>query len=127
MKEIYLIPILAAGLPMGALAAYQGVVYADRNANGQRDAGEVLMKDVAVSDGLHVVKTNGKGEFELPGQRVEEQDRYDHAQHQKQCTQYTRRRSPVCFQWSTKLPTHVTQSPAGAVPAARLHNAGWLP
>ncbi len=67
MKEIYLIPILAAGLPMGALAAYQGVVYADRNANGQRDAGEVLMKDVAVSDGLHVVKTNGKGEFELPG------------------------------------------------------------
>ena len=47
--------------------AYQGKVFLDSNKNGSYDRGEKLMSGVMVSDGLNVVKTNSKGEFDLPG------------------------------------------------------------
>ena len=47
--------------------AYQGRVFLDKNQNGTYDRGERLMSDVMVTDGLNVVKTNSKGEFDLPG------------------------------------------------------------
>ncbi len=64
---------LLAGTVMvpGALAEYSGVVFADRNANGTRDAGEQAMPGVVVSDGLHAVKTDNKGRYTLPGHERE--------------------------------------------------------
>ena len=47
--------------------AYKGQVFLDGNKNGSYDRGEKLMSGVMVSDGLNVVKTNSKGQFELPG------------------------------------------------------------
>ncbi|MGM9802927.1 MAG: PQQ-binding-like beta-propeller repeat protein [Muribaculaceae bacterium] len=43
-----------------------GVVYDDVNANGIYDKGDKPMKDVAVSDGLNVTKTDARGRYELP-------------------------------------------------------------
>lgn len=47
--------------------AYQGRVFLDKNQNGSYEKGEKLMSGVMVSDGLNVVKTNSKGEFNIPG------------------------------------------------------------
>ncbi len=52
-------------------AKYQGLVYQDSNANGQYDQGESLQANVLVSDGLHVVKTDSKGRFQLAGHAKE--------------------------------------------------------
>lgn len=50
-----------------AASGYSGLVFADRNANGLCDLGERGVPDVAVSDGLHVVKTDRHGRYTLPG------------------------------------------------------------
>lgn len=57
----------AALLGSGVLADYSGFVFADLNANGIRDRGEKAVPGVAVSDGLHVVKTDAEGRYKLPG------------------------------------------------------------
>ncbi|MCA9236703.1 MAG: calcineurin-like phosphoesterase family protein [Planctomycetales bacterium] len=44
----------------------RGTVFADRNGNGQRDAGEPGIPGVRVSNGLEVVATDGAGDYELP-------------------------------------------------------------
>ncbi|MBY0488744.1 MAG: metallophosphoesterase [Gemmatimonadaceae bacterium] len=50
-----------------AVAPVSGVVYTDRNANGVRDAGEVGMAGVAVSNQDTVVLTDASGRYTLPG------------------------------------------------------------
>jgi hypothetical protein len=58
---------LAAALPLYAQGGVSGSVYADRNGNGQRDAGEVGVAAVAVSNQVDVVVTDANGSFTLPG------------------------------------------------------------
>ena len=61
--------LLAASLP--AAATYHGRVYVDKNKNGIFDKGEKVLKDIKVSDGLNVVKTDANGMFTLPGHKRE--------------------------------------------------------
>ena len=68
-KELIFSMLLAASLP--AAATYHGRVYVDKNRNGIFDKGEKVLKDVKVSDGLNVVKTNANGMFTLPGHKRE--------------------------------------------------------
>ena len=75
--------LLAVALPQGAAvsqdpahnkeqtfpAAIQtavGVVFDDRNGNGSRDAEEPGIKDIRVSNGAQIVRTNATGRYELP-------------------------------------------------------------
>lgn len=44
----------------------RGVVYEDRNANGQRDADEPGIANVRVSNGADIVRTDAEGRYELP-------------------------------------------------------------
>lgn len=46
---------------------YSGVVFLDANANGIKDINEEGIKDVLISDGLHVVKTDKYGKYTLKG------------------------------------------------------------
>ena len=72
MKKKRLILLLlscAAFVPVSA--AYQGRVYVDANRNGVYDKGEKVLKDVRVSDGLNVVRTNAEGLYTLPGHERE--------------------------------------------------------
>ncbi|TDN95885.1 PQQ-binding-like beta-propeller repeat protein [Sunxiuqinia elliptica] len=48
-------------------AQLNGRVFVDTNNNGKMDAGEHGAVDCVVSDGLHIVKTDKKGNFNLPG------------------------------------------------------------
>jgi Icc protein len=48
-------------------AAVHGTVFVDANRNGVRDAGEVGLPDVAVSNQDAVVRTDATGSFQLPG------------------------------------------------------------
>ena len=61
--------LLAASLP--AAAAHHGRVFVDKNHNGSFDKGEKVLKDVKVSDGLNVVKTDANGMYTLPGHERE--------------------------------------------------------
>lgn len=47
--------------------SYNGKVFYDDNKNGIYDKKDQLLPGVMVSDGLHVVKTDSNGEFNLPG------------------------------------------------------------
>ena len=58
-----LLPALLAA--QGAPIAVSGTVFADRNANGRQDAGEVGIAGVAVSDQRDVVTTDAAGRFRL--------------------------------------------------------------
>ncbi|HIG82531.1 MAG TPA: metallophosphoesterase [Verrucomicrobia bacterium] len=49
----------------GAMAA-RGTVFHDKNQNGQRDKGEPGIKNIGVSNGKEVTKTNDEGAWELP-------------------------------------------------------------
>jgi len=49
----------------GAMAA-RGTVFHDKNQNGQRDKGEPGIKNIGVSNGKEVTKTNDEGTWELP-------------------------------------------------------------
>lgn len=59
--SLCLAPLLATASP------YTGKVYIDANQNGVYDKGEKTIKNVAVSDGLNIVKTSAQGEYTLPG------------------------------------------------------------
>lgn len=68
-KEFIFSMLLAASLP--AAAAHHGRVFVDKNHNGSFDKGEKVLKDVKVSDGLNVVKTDANGMYTLPGHERE--------------------------------------------------------
>ena len=57
--------LLALTFPAAAETA-RGVVYHDKNGNGQRDRGEKGISDVLVSNGEDVVHTRRGGAYELP-------------------------------------------------------------
>ncbi|SHM03338.1 Outer membrane protein assembly factor BamB, contains PQQ-like beta-propeller repeat [Chitinophaga jiangningensis] len=62
--------IITALFSMAASASAQGLsgnVYHDSNRNGVKDAGEPGIKNISVSDGRHVVKTDAEGNYNLPG------------------------------------------------------------
>ena len=67
MKKGLIILLLGWCMPLAAQEMYQGRVFADRNGNGVFDKGDLPLKAVAVSDGLHVVQTAADGSFSLPG------------------------------------------------------------
>lgn len=67
MKKTILCTLLLSCVGTYATAAYKGRVFVDKNNNGVFDKGEKTMGNVAVSDGLNVVKTSADGRFSLPG------------------------------------------------------------
>lgn len=71
MNKIILDLVLMGCVAFSANAAYTGHVFIDRNGNGVFDRGEKPLAGVMVSDGLHVVKTERDGSFELPGHEKE--------------------------------------------------------
>lgn len=70
MKKELLMVLMASITTMG-YAEHKGRVYVDANQNGKYDKGEKTLKDVSVSDGLNVVKTQTDGTFSLPGHAKE--------------------------------------------------------
>ncbi|MFT4223626.1 outer membrane protein assembly factor BamB family protein [Dysgonomonas sp.] len=62
-----LMTILLLLISTGLFASHRGRVFVDYNKNGIYDNGEMLLGGVLVTDGLNVVKTNSKGEFQLAG------------------------------------------------------------
>ncbi|MFC3198286.1 PQQ-binding-like beta-propeller repeat protein [Parapedobacter deserti] len=64
MRYLLLACCLAAQVAYGQ---YSGSVFVDSNGNGKRDADEKGLPAVAVTDGLHVVRTAADGSFSLPG------------------------------------------------------------
>lgn len=65
--------LVTSGLVIGlnTNAQHHGTVFIDINGNGLRDAGESAARNVAVSDGLNVTKTDSRGQFTLPGHESE--------------------------------------------------------
>ena len=66
MRKTYLL-LLMLGCTLAGHATYRGRVYVDSNRNGVYDKGEKTLRNVCVSDGLHVVKTGADGTYSLPG------------------------------------------------------------
>lgn len=62
--------LLACALSGTAMAqeVARGVVYVDANANGIRDKKEIGLAGVSVSNGIQVVQTDAKGNYQLPVQ-----------------------------------------------------------
>ncbi|WP_428912007.1 PQQ-binding-like beta-propeller repeat protein [Niallia sp. Krafla_26] len=46
-------------------ALIEGTVYVDKNENGKQDQGEKGLKGISVSDGIHITKTDSKGDYTL--------------------------------------------------------------
>ncbi len=60
--------LLLCALPLGTLWAQntaKGIVYEDLNGNGKKDKKEKGIANVAVSNGVDIVLTNPKGEYQL--------------------------------------------------------------
>jgi len=53
-----------ASVPKNEIA--HGIVFDDQNGNGKRDRDEPGIKDVRVSNGTSIVKTNPNGQYEIP-------------------------------------------------------------
>lgn len=68
MKKTIIKSILFLSLISSAVFAQniKGYVYHDENGNGKRDKKEIGLANIAVSNGVEVVKTNGKGLYSLP-------------------------------------------------------------
>ena len=64
-SSIALILALCLTLPAFATEMARGIVYHDKNGNLSKDKGEEGLKDICVSNGVDVVKTNKEGEYEL--------------------------------------------------------------
>lgn len=67
MKTILIALVgLLLGLSVQAQSVARGYVYHDLNGNGKKEKKEKGLQGVAVSNGVEVVLTNEKGEYELP-------------------------------------------------------------
>lgn len=61
--------VFSTGMDAGSRkkgSAFEGVVYVDGNGNGVRDEYEAPIRDIAVSDGFSIVKTDSRGRFSIP-------------------------------------------------------------
>jgi hypothetical protein len=65
VRQLFLVAIALAHVPSTGSAQGTGVVFADRNANGRRDAGEPGIARVAVSNQVDVTTTDSAGNFTL--------------------------------------------------------------
>lgn len=63
---VLLLSLLAAPVWAQQAACNSGVVFADRNANAQRDRGEPGVPGIKVSDGTQIVVTDSAGRYSLP-------------------------------------------------------------
>ncbi len=59
--------LIISGMSFSGFTQIKGRVFIDTNNNGKMDSGEFGTKGCVVSDGLHVVATDKKGNFSLPG------------------------------------------------------------
>lgn len=59
--------LLLLGLTAPIHAQFKGTVHIDTNQSGTLDKGDKPLANVMVTDGRHVVKTDKKGRFSLPG------------------------------------------------------------
>src|SRR4249919_3013951 len=68
MRSVYFLLFSLVAVPAWAEPAVcnAGVVFADNNANGSRDAGEPGLKDIKVSDGVQIAITASDGRYSLP-------------------------------------------------------------
>ncbi|MBI9064949.1 MAG: PQQ-binding-like beta-propeller repeat protein [Marinilabiliaceae bacterium] len=66
MKFIIIVVFLVV-MNFMAGAQLKGYVFHDKNGNGARDIEEQGISDAVVSDGFHVIRTDKKGRFNLPG------------------------------------------------------------
>ena len=66
MKK-YLLTVFLLTIAIPTLGQHTGRIFVDRNQNGLFDAGEKALKNIGVSDGLNVVKSDKDGRFTLPG------------------------------------------------------------
>jgi len=64
MKSLATLLLLVLCSPLYAVSV-TGYVFIDKNNNGRRDAGELGLKDVVVSDQIQVVKTDADGRYVL--------------------------------------------------------------
>ena len=67
MKRTGILSLILLTMALPALGQHSGRIFVDRNQNGVFDAGEKALKNVSVSDGLNVVKSDKNGQFTLPG------------------------------------------------------------
>ena len=67
MKRKGILSLILLTMALPALGQHSGRIFVDRNQNGVFDAGEKALKNVSVSDGLNVVKSDKNGQFTLPG------------------------------------------------------------
>ncbi|PZX56769.1 outer membrane protein assembly factor BamB family protein [Algoriphagus chordae] len=59
--------IFMIGMSQSVFAQLKGTIYWDENGNGVKDASEKGVSEAVVSDGLHVIRTNADGTFDLEG------------------------------------------------------------
>jgi outer membrane protein assembly factor BamB/uncharacterized protein YuzB (UPF0349 family) len=71
LKLLLVLTLVITGISTNVYADYKGKVYEDFNGNGFYDIGEEVLQGVAVSDGLHVVETDKRGNYCLPGHKGE--------------------------------------------------------
>ena len=67
MKRTGILFLILLTMALPTLGQHSGRIFVDRNQNGVFDAGEKALKNVSVSDGLNVVKSDKNGRFRLPG------------------------------------------------------------
>ena len=67
MKRTGILFLILLTMALPTLGQHSGRIFVDRNQNGVFDAGEKALKNVSVSDGLNVVKSDKNGRFTLPG------------------------------------------------------------
>jgi len=66
MKKIYIVNTLLFCGFLSAQTTVKGVVFEDLNQNGKKDKKEIGVANTAVTNGLEVVLTDKKGNYELP-------------------------------------------------------------
>lgn len=64
-RQLFVALLIMASFPVIGSSQATGVVFADRNANGQRDAGEPGVSRVVVSNQVDVTTTDSSGSFSL--------------------------------------------------------------
>ncbi len=66
-SKFSLVLLFLISMSQSVFAQLKGTIYWDENGNGRKDPSERGVPEAVVSDGLHVVRTNSEGLFELEG------------------------------------------------------------
>ncbi len=66
MKKIYIVGTLLFCGFLSAQTTVKGVIFEDLNQNGKKDKKEIGVANAAVTNGIEVVLTDKKGNYELP-------------------------------------------------------------